>query len=1145
MTFRSTMRAIPLLLVLTSLASVLAGAEPATRSWIEIVGGGVHATVREGEPWQVTVAWRLDPADDRGGTRLTLQAVGPWIDCPDGTWTKERRHVGYPGADLRQSCDAAAGEGRHTFTFTVPRALERNSLLLIAHFTGKDGKAYPWQVRGDGPWVRRERAFFELDTDRPGHLFTYPADGGAGEPLRVVARLGEAATPGERKVLTVSVHDSAKAEVERVSVPFTVERAGQAVPFELTTRRRGILLVQASVEGWESRYTTICRVPDVLAVTGGKATAFGMHGSLMEGDPERLARVCGAAQRLGLTVSRNFVPWYRLEPAPGQYRFAQLDAAMDASRAHGIEPIVCIYEPPAWALNGSPRNVHFQSFAGDLDAFRRMVGAATTHWRGRMHAWEWLNEIVPGEGEDPVAAYLALCRAGTEAARAVEPTMPTLLAGGLFPRSFRTQVLAAGTGRWVDVLPVHYGSGEGVAEARADLDAAGLAKVAVWDDESARGVNAWGVPPLDQIADTVQSRWVMGQWVDELTAGCERLIWFGGWLDPAGGWSYLLDDGSPRPVCATLAVLCAKLHGARPLGAFSVSGRDGDGAFALFERGGTVTLCAFPADAAGARARLQVGAARLTATDHQGEESAIATADGVAELALPALGAFYEGGDPDTLKAYVVASLQASSGVAPRGGRRPAAFRTAMMTGEPGTLHVGLRNPYPRRLQGTVTAALLAGWSAAPPQSFDLAPGEAAVATLAVRVPAEAAVGEHTVGVTVAFSDARLPRIALPATISTISRAMLGNLLDNGGFEDADAKGAPRAWQGHGAVVPAAGLGLGLGERVLRFGGAAGWVSSSQTLKPPPGNTYLYSAWVWSRGMEAGSNLGQTMADGTTRTLYDINVFKAGLNNGAWQLYTCRWEAPPTLAAASFTPVAKGAGDALYDQLRLTLYAGSDYAAECHRVAAPPTVDGDLRDWDRRCPIPLLGANQLKRRDESYVWTPANLSAVAYLRWDAANLYLAVEVRDDRLVPAGEHAGVIDGDSIAIGIDPTGRGGDAAQRASQLLLSAVRPGGGSGTTTLFRPEGRTGGLPGGHLARDSSVCDIAIARREGDASGWIYELRVPFSQLGGFAPAIGRRLGISLQTNDRDADTRAATMAWGGGMETWAPADFGVVTIVE
>jgi hypothetical protein len=294
--------------------------------------------------------------------------------------------------------------------------------------------------------------------------------------------------------------------------------------------------------------------------------------------------------------------------------------------------------------------------------------------------------------------------------------------------------------------------------------------------------------------------------------------------------------------------------------------------------------------------------------------------------------------------------------------------------------------------------------------------------------------------------------------------------------------------------------------------------------------------------MHAGSNITQVLSDGTQRRLYDVHVFVCGRDNPHWQLYAARFRAPPKMVRARFSPVVRGAGWAAFDNLRVSVYDGSDYAAEAWRAAKPPVIDGKLEEWANRCPIPLLGKNQLTATGASYAWSAENLSAVAWLQWDAKNLYLAVSVRDDRHFAAtGEKTAR--GDSVTLAIHPAGRAAGEDARAFEYHISSAAPDGGSGKHTLYRPKARSAGLASGQLARDSSVYALAVKRTAGRTA---YEVRLPMAELGGLRPVFGGKFGLSLQLNDNDGGGRAAFMNWGEGLHpVWRPGNFGVVTFVE
>jgi hypothetical protein len=129
---------------------------------------------------------------------------------------------------------------------------------------------------------------------------------------------------------------------------------------------------------------------------------------------------------------------------------------------------------------------------------------------------------------------------------------------------------------------------------------------------------------------------------------------FGGWADPAGNWTYLLDESTPRPVAATIAVLASKLTGAKPLGKFY---RPGGNVFHLFEKNGKPILVA--ASAAPRRTILNLGSGMVTFTDYQGNERTQAVANGPVALNLEPMGVFIEGGDLRVLQSYLTLSIGA------------------------------------------------------------------------------------------------------------------------------------------------------------------------------------------------------------------------------------------------------------------------------------------------------------------------------------------------------------------------------------------------------------------------------------------------------------------------------------------------------
>ncbi|MBN2181911.1 MAG: hypothetical protein JW715_08340 [Sedimentisphaerales bacterium] len=1112
------------------------------KSWIFIDASNDNKQLVSGQSWQVPVEYYLDPSEHSGTTFLYLWGTGPWIDTPDGKYTTRRRHIDYPNMS-RQTMLTKPGRGRHIFTFTIPEGLElvkkNNPVMLVSGFRDSEKKNWPWSVRAGASFVT-QRGFFDIETEVPGNLFTYD------EPVRPTIKFKNIRKPGEKKTLDYKIFDTQGTLLARGQKEFTAEKDGQKITIDLNIDKRGVFLIEFDVPGWEKRHTTFARIPDIKAITKGGPTRFGMTTY----EYVRSNEIWAIAQRLGLTTCRRFTVWYNVQPGPDFYKLDKLKKELEDADEYGIKTWLCIVNPPPFAFQSKAESINYQSFDCNWAIWRDFVQTVTTQLKGRLYGWEWLNEITPGGTENPVDNYLKMCRIGTETAKAIDPNIISILAGGLYPRSFRTQVLKAGIGKYIDVLPVHYQNGDGIIEARRDLDAAGYNNIAVWDDESAKGLNAWAVPPLEELQNTEQCKWILNQWADELAAGCEKITYFGGEPSATGNFGYMLDDLSPRPVAATLAVFVGKMAHAKPLGTFML-GREG--LFHLFEQDNKPVLIASTYEQSGEKVNVNVGAETALMTDYQGNENSIPTTDGRAEFQLNPLPVFIENADIDVLKAYVVPQILTtrvgagtSSNVATAKRMKP---QLNMIKGMNGKLPVQLSNLYNRELAGNIHIDLPAGWPAIEPIEFRLEAGQKEIHEIEFAVPEDIPDKNYTAGLSINFDWEKLPQIDKPAVLSVVSPDALGNLIPNGDFEKPDATGkGPEGWRLNGKTtiwIDSEGLGDGLGEHVLKFQNTSGWASVNRTIKVRGGQTYLYTAWIRNENMGTGSNMGQHLADGSERRLYDVQVFSCGTNNPHWQIFTCRKQMPADTVRASFTPVANGKGWAMWDNIRVTVFEGTDYAAEAYSTKDTPTIDGNLNEWIKKCPIPLIGSSQITNKAESYTWSPDNLSAVGYLMWDTENLYVALKVRDNVHCTKGTGQSAdefIKGDSLILGIDPTHRGTDTETKSFAYYISAEPPGGGSGTHTIIRPDQYSGSHRPGHLFKDSSIYDMAIQKEPGIC---IYELKIPLTELG-VTGNIGTKIGLSIQLNDNDGHGPQAQMNWGDGLfPKWSPGNFGVVTFIE
>ncbi|HJN41537.1 MAG: sugar-binding protein [Anaerolineales bacterium] len=188
----------------------------------------------------------------------------------------------------------------------------------------------------------------------------------------------------------------------------------------------------------------------------------------------------------------------------------------------------------------------------------------------------------------------------------------------------------------------------------------------------------------------------------------------------------------------------------------------------------------------------------------------------------------------------------------------------------------------------------------------------------------------------------------------------------------------------------------------------------------------------------------------------------------------------------------------------------ADGALLASQKIAPPVIDGDMSEW---------GA--LENTADAVVYGMGNwsgagdLSATFSLGWDAANLYLAVSVRDDVHAQTQNGESIFRGDSVEFLFD----GALQADRQHEKLSGddyqiGLSPGDLSAATVVAQaycwfPVGQAGSMPAAQLAASASV------------DGYVLEAAVPWAALG-VAPASGDEYGFALSVSDNDLPGVAA-----------------------
>ncbi len=267
------------------------------------------------------------------------------------------------------------------------------------------------------------------------------------------------------------------------------------------------------------------------------------------GDNERVT-LFNRAGEIGVKWTRFLAAWPAIEREKDRYDFSSLDEPVNAARANGITPFVCLSNgnklysgtipnpDPDWRLIYGVKPAPPVLDGTAMEAWLRYVDAAVAHAKERVTHWEIWNE--PNHyaywGAPPdAAAYGKLVRLTAARIRRAQPEA-VIIAGalaGLDPK-FIAGFLAEDTDHAVNVVSFH--NYAALPEARiyfADETWAALrahnSKLALWQGECGypsasstkdfRGVSPWG--------ETVQAKWLLRQaFVDTFFMRCSLSNFF-------------------------------------------------------------------------------------------------------------------------------------------------------------------------------------------------------------------------------------------------------------------------------------------------------------------------------------------------------------------------------------------------------------------------------------------------------------------------------------------------------------------------------------------------------------------------------------------------------------------------------------------
>lgn len=193
-------------------------------------------------------------------------------------------------------------------------------------------------------------------------------------------------------------------------------------------------------------------------------------------------------------------------------------------------------------------------------------------------------------------------------------------------------------------------------------------------------------------------------------------------------------------------------------------------------------------------------------------------------------------------------------------------------------------------------------------------------------------------------------------------------------------------------------------------------------------------------------------------------------------------------------------------------------------AAGPMAIDGDLADW---------AGIEAHAITSGYIWSGSlpggddDCSAVFRAAYDRANLYVAVDVRDDAVVcniAPDDVKGHWRSDAVEICVDPSGR--------SDNTLTVFKAGIFPGTTAGREPRAaRDADARQGVI--EKTAPGMRVASRF-TATGYVIETAIPWSDIpGGAAPRAGENIGFNVVIYDGDetdagpgANIGKARLAW-------------------
>jgi len=838
--------------------------------------------------------------------------------------------------------------------------------------------------------------------------------------------------------------------------------------------------------------------------------------------------------------------WRMIEPAKGDFHWGPVDNMVDLVRRNNINIMGEFTTIPDWAkLDPAAKTTHVGIHElPRLEDFTRFARETVTRFKGKVSAWEYMNEPENCYGMYKPKEYGEMMKTVTPMIRQIDPAAKVVMGCAGIDGNNRPwtvdAVKTSGTDAF-DVFTYHYVGSNPWKYCKELIDEVGVQGKPVWDTEQHFN---WGVPMEEEARELVRT------YSREFSYGIDKVFYFDLMFNMVWGtsdiWfsplmvayrvmahrvdhtSYLCPISPARDIegyaftSAPLPAMGGDLRIATPK---LYRGRDSEipthqlpthqrtvlvlwnnAAAGAQQRNDAGSVVGGKSPVAGAwrEVRLRVGTNPVTLIDMMDNERIVHPKDGTISIEL--------GADPVFIEGVSRANLLAMSALV----ANPA--QNVVKSGGVSTHRLTLKNTFGGRARGRLVFAVPSGLKVTClDPTFDLQPGTTKEFATSVSTPARAGYRVWRITAEPVLTSGKSPLSNASCEIDVVTHP------------------------------------LGIGANVLRDS-RLGKGFRSASVDVLPGQFYSLGLTGSGRG-QAGLRVEYSDASG--KPVGGQSVASRAIDGAAVRMVglVC---APRGAARMWISGRSDGTVKLSDPEVRLQQDANVNlnklaYSWQCAMANKPTVIDGDISKWESSGikPIVIDNIGQVRRRHwsgaiwnpEPYDWRgPDDLSAKVYTSWDAQNLYVAAKVKDDSVIwgtdPGSAWAMAFAhpwGDALQIAIDPDNGATDYSFEiftiaAGRVMLTNIE----DYTTRYIMPTGK----------EISSDMKFAMKPVEG---GVVYEIAIPWKMAPGFEPGSGQALGFQVQLMETDKNVYRGFMSWPPRQffELTNPADLGEMWMVK